>query len=166
MPGKPKALPLEGDLSFATLVKRYAGDIPPGALKTELCRAGAAIDLGTDRLAAVKRYPTATSFDEDYVHKLAYSLRNLASTCTHNAIAGGAGGRTIRLERGRFERFARTDRLAPDAIRDFEYWVRSEGAQFLEKADHWMGTHEVAHADWGSTARTDLGVGVYYFIED
>ena len=166
IPGKPKALPLEGDLSFATLVKRYAGDIPPGAMKVELCRAGAAVEVGSDQLAAVKRYPTATGFDEDYAHKLAYSLRNLATTTAHNAIAAGAGGRSIRVEQGRFERFARTDRLAPDSVRDFESWVRSEGTQFLEKADHWLGTHEIAHAAWASTARRDIGVGIYFFVED
>jgi hypothetical protein len=166
LPGKPKALSLEGDLSFATLVRRYAGDIPPGAMKTELCRAGAVIEVGTDRLAAVKRYPTATSFDADYVHKLAYSLRNLASTSAHNAIARSAGAQSVPVRQGRFERYARTDRLAPESIGNFDDWVHSEGTEFLEKADHWLGTHEIAHTAWGSAAQRDIGVGVYFFIED
>ncbi len=40
--GEPAVLPLDGDRgSFRSLVKRYAGDIPEGAMKTELKRIGA-----------------------------------------------------------------------------------------------------------------------------
>lgn len=41
--GEPAVLPIEGDKgSFRSLVKQYAGDIPEGAMKTELKRIGAA----------------------------------------------------------------------------------------------------------------------------
>jgi hypothetical protein len=165
MPGKPKALPLEGDISFATLAKRYAGDIPTGAMKTELCRAGVVREAG-EKLTVVKRYSFPSSFNEDYVRKLAYSLRNLASTAAHNAVVRGAGGARIRADQGRFERFARSDRLPPDSLREFEHWVVSEGAQFLERAAYWLGTHEIPHVAWPSTPQTDVGVGVYFFIQD
>ena len=166
-PGKPKVLPLEGDFSLATLVKRYAGDIPPGAIKAELCRSAVVSESEHGMLSLVKRYSFPNSFHGDYVRKLAYSLGNLGGTLAHNAIVRGAGsGTSIRAERGRFERFAHTDRMTADAIREFEHWVRSEGSKFLDSADHWIGTHEVPYAAWENTVPRNIGVGVYFFIDD
>ena len=38
--GTAKALPFEGPLSFSTLVSRYVGDIPPGAMRSTLQKSG------------------------------------------------------------------------------------------------------------------------------
>jgi len=50
--GEPAVLPLDGDKgSFRSLVRQYAGDIPEGAMKTELKRIGAVVcDEGRFRL--------------------------------------------------------------------------------------------------------------------
>jgi hypothetical protein len=167
-PGKPKTLPLEGDPSLATLVKRYAGDIPPGAVKAELCRMGTAIEQPGGTLLLVKRYSFPTSFHEDYVRKLGYALENLGNTLVHNAVVRGAGTgkKRTRAEEGWFERCAHSRRLPADSIRDFENWVRSEGETFLERADHWIGTHEIPHSALEDAPQKDAGVGVYFFIEE
>ncbi len=45
--GKPRLLPLEGKRgSFHSLVRRFAGDIPDGAMRKELVRIGAARPVG------------------------------------------------------------------------------------------------------------------------
>ncbi len=45
--GKPRKLPLEGKRgSFHSLVRRFAGDIPDGAMRKELVRIGAARPVG------------------------------------------------------------------------------------------------------------------------
>jgi hypothetical protein len=167
VPGKPKVLPLEGETSFSALVKRYAGDIPAGAMKAEFTRTGIALERPNDMLSVVKRYALPSSFDEDYVRMSAFSFRNLGNTIVHNAaVRGAGGGAESRVERGRFERFAHSDWLLPDSVREFEYWVRSEGARFLESADHWIGTHEIPRNARDSTAPRNIGVGIYFFIDD
>jgi hypothetical protein len=167
IPGKPKVLPLEGEHSFSALVRRYAGDIPPGALKTEFTRSGVALEHQNETLSVVRPYASPSSFDEDYIRKVAFSLRNLGGTISHNALVQGASSRPrSRVEYGRFERFAHSDWLTADSIREFEYWVRAEGARFLEAADHWIGTHEIPRNARDNAAPRNVGVGMYFFIDD
>jgi hypothetical protein len=47
------ALPLEGENSFATLVKRYSGDMPTRAVLDELLRVGVVRKLGRDEIELV-----------------------------------------------------------------------------------------------------------------
>jgi hypothetical protein len=166
-PGRPKELPLEGDISFATLVRRYAGDIPPGAIQAEFARNGLALVQPNGMLSVVKRYAFPTRFDEDYVRGLAFLFRNHGNTIVHNAAVRGAGGAMpTHVEHGRFDRFAYSDWLTADSLREFEYWVRSEGARFLEAAAHWIGTHEIPRSARGDIAPRNIGVGIYFFTDD
>src|SRR5690606_27788806 len=53
--GKPAVLPFDGPgVTFSTLVRKYGGDIPPGAMRTELKRIGAVEESETGALRAVK----------------------------------------------------------------------------------------------------------------
>ena len=167
IPGKPKVLPLEGDQSFSTLVRRYAGDIPLGAIKAEFTRTGVAVEQTGEMLAVVKRYAFPADLDEDYVRVSAYALANLGGTIAHNVAVRGTSGKTLgRVEHGRFERCAHSNWLAADSLREFEYWVRSEGARFLERADYWLGTHEIPRDARGRVPARNIGVGVYFFLDD
>ena len=62
--GIPRILPFDGPDSFTTLVRRYAGDIPAGAMRTELCRRGTARELEEGRLAVLERWFRPAHFDE------------------------------------------------------------------------------------------------------
>ncbi|MGI9224671.1 MAG: DUF6502 family protein [Woeseiaceae bacterium] len=62
--GEPAVLPFEGDRgSFRSLVKQYAGDIPEGAMKTELKRIGAAECAG-GRFRLLPENPDKQAFEE------------------------------------------------------------------------------------------------------
>src|SRR5262245_53152615 len=54
--GTPKALSLEGPLSFATLVAKYAGDIPPGAMRSTLQKAGILEEAADGRVCVTQPY--------------------------------------------------------------------------------------------------------------
>jgi hypothetical protein len=167
MPGKPKTLPLEGEPSFATLVKRYAGDIPVGALKTELCRAGLATETAQGTLVPRKRYSVAASFSEDYLRRLAFSLRTHAGTLAHNAIVRSqADAMSQPRAETRFDRAAYSGRMTWASINAFKQWVRSEGESFIEEADDWIGSHESARDQQDPEPCPIAGVGIYFFIED
>jgi Family of unknown function (DUF6502) len=55
--GHPRNLQFQDDEGgFSALVRAVAGDVPPGAVRAELRRAGAVVDLEDGSLQAVKRY--------------------------------------------------------------------------------------------------------------
>ncbi|MDH3747421.1 MAG: DUF6502 family protein [Gammaproteobacteria bacterium] len=54
--GRPAILPFTGECgSFSALVKKFGGDIPPGAMRTELARVGAIEEKEDCRIEAIKR---------------------------------------------------------------------------------------------------------------
>jgi Family of unknown function (DUF6502) len=167
-PGVPRALPFQGSPSFSSLVAEYAGDIPPGAVRTELQRAGTIRQLPNGFLIPDRRYFYSPQFDSDFVKRIAFSLANLCSTVAHNAELNKDSAITEeendRL--GRFERCAWTERMSSEMIEAFRTWVRTEGTSFVERADAWIGENELQKTDWQDDARRVVGVGVYYFEED
>jgi uncharacterized protein DUF6502 len=166
-PGKPRPLPVDGTRSFTTLVKRYAGDIPVGAMRAELCRAGTVSEEPDGLLHARDRYFYSTRFDEDFIRGVAFALANLGTTVVHNAgLHNTTGERTsANRESARFERYAWTEHFSEDAILAFRTWLSREGERFLERADDWMGKNEAPREQW-TASRKAVGVGVYYFEED
>jgi hypothetical protein len=165
--GKPKNLPFEGAISFSSLVSRYGGDIPPGAMRAELRRDGAVKET-TDGLLSVRaRWFRPAYFDEDFVRRIAFSLEHLGTTIVHNAALYQRPGfsKEVAAELGRFERLAWSERLDDAKIQLFRQWVRTEGAQFIEDADHWIGKNEPPLDAWTANGRT-VGVGIYYFEEN
>ncbi len=167
-PGSPRPLEFDGPKSFSLLTQRYAGDVPPGAMRTELRRAGAISEDQGGRMSVEHRYFGPSSFHEDFLRNVAFSLSSLADTVVHNSmLASELDFSTERNEaRGRFERFAWTKRLTPNDQDAFRRWARFEGAKFIEHVDTWIGEHEVPRHEWEHTAANACGIGVYYFERD
>lgn len=166
--GKPRPLPFSGSSSFATLVAKYAGDIPPGAIRAELRRSGI-VDEQNGMLLIQKRIQLPLDFDEDLIRRITFSMSNLNATVAHNAqllarkneIAGHSPASLAR-----FERSAWTDRLPTEAVLMFRDYVRQEGSRFLDEAEGWLGEREIPRSTWPSHTPKILGVGIYYFEED
>jgi hypothetical protein len=167
-PGRPRPLPFDGPASFTTLVAKYAGDIPPGAMRMELCRAGTVEEAAGGLLVATHRFFSSVPFDEDFIRRISFALENLGATVVHNAELHQAPGFSEEMNEklGRFERCAWTEHLRPPAAEAFRAWVRREGARFTEQAISWIGEHELPKSQWKNERRRTVGVGVYYFEED
>ena len=83
--GKPKQLPFSGEgISFSSLVRAFGGDIPPGALRTELKRVGAISEREDGMLEIAKRTVMPSGLDERLVMALVHSAYPLLSTLAHN----------------------------------------------------------------------------------
>jgi hypothetical protein len=166
-PGAPRPLSVDGDASFAELVRKYAGDIPPGAMRKELLRAGTVTEDDAGNLCVRARYFTPGDFDEDFVRNAAFALRSLGDTLVYNATlaAKTRSGEAVPSPR-RFERFAWTDRLTSRSIEALQQWVHTEGTSFVEAADTWIGEHESASNAIRADERRTVGVGVYYFEDE
>jgi hypothetical protein len=167
-PGRPRPLPFSGAASFTTLVAKYAGDIPPGAIRAELRRAGI-VDEQNGVLLVQKRIQLPLDFDEDLIRRIMFSMSNLNATVAHNAQLlarkSEISGQTP-TNLARFERCAWTDRLQVESVLMFRDYVRHEGNRFLEHAEAWLGEHEIPRHTWPSHTPKVLGVGLYYFEEE
>lgn len=167
--GCPRRLRFDGPKSFATLVRKYAGDIPPGALRMTLVKVGAVIEDEDHNLVVEERYFYPHAFDEDFMHRAAFALKNLGNTLVYNAslISGSEHSQsgTVRPD-ARLERCAWTEWLAPEAAAAFRSWVKAEGARFVERADDWIGQNEVPKEHRNQYHARAIGVGVYYFEEE
>jgi hypothetical protein len=132
-------------------------------MRTELIRAGTVKEIDGG-LFVCERWFRPARFDEDFVHRIAFSLENLGATIVHNAGLYQQRG-SASPEVGRFERIAWTEQLSDDAREAFRSRVRRDGERFIDDAIDWIGKNELPRSEWTDAPRA-LGVGLYYFEED
>ena len=164
--GDPLTIQYEGDEpSFSNLVRAYGGDIPPGALKTELARAKTIEILSDGRMRPIKRFFIPEEFDEGMIRSMAFSLRNLATTLLYNADIKLHNRDSYALE-GLFERYAWTERLKPRAIPRFRRLATENARNLLEFLDEWLEKNSVEKDEQVGPNVKTVGLGIYYFEEE
>jgi hypothetical protein len=167
--GTAKTLPFEGPLSFSTLVSRYAGDIPPGAMRATLQKAGLLSHDATGLLSVSQRFFYSRRVDEDFIRGLGFSLSCLGSTLVHNATVHERAdiSNEKKRELGRFERVAFSEHLSDKGIARLKAWVDSAASRFMSEAQQAIGENEAHQSELLHTrsSRT-VGVSIYYFEQD
>ena len=84
--GRPAVLPFSGtEKSFSELVRRFGGDVPPGAMRTELKRVGSVEEDSDGRLSVVRRSVLPPDSTDYLVTSLVHSVYPLLSTVALNA---------------------------------------------------------------------------------
>lgn len=166
--GTAKALPFEGPVSFSTLVARTAGDIPPGAMRATLQKAGVLAQTSDGLLTANKSFFYSRVFDQDFIRELAFSLGNLGSTLVHNAAVHQRTDISNEEKRvlGRLERVAWSEHLSEEGVAKFKAWVDDAAPRFLQESIRRIGESELPPSAWGTQRPRSVGVSVYYFEED
>jgi hypothetical protein len=143
---------------FYGLVRAVAGDVPPGAVRAELKKAGAVVDLDDGKLRAVKRYYVPGNVDEKAITVMSGMVFPLTAGIVHNADPS-------RTADGFIQRFAFSQGLDPDAVPEFRRWSRSQATKFVEAMDDWLAeneTKEIRGSSDSASART-VGIGVFYY---
>jgi hypothetical protein len=157
--GRPVDLEFQGATpSFCSLVRAVAGDVPPGAVKAELKRAGAVLELVDGKLRAAKRHFVPGNVDEKAIVTVSGMLYPLTAGLAHNADPGRTTG-------GFIQRIAFSDRLDKASAMDFRHWSRDEATKFIELIDDWLAHRETSvdeQAPQESRFGT-VGVGVFYY---
>lgn len=153
--GEPDNLPFEGEAnSFDSLVKQVAGDIPAGAMKSELLRVKAIVELPSGALKVTKRHYVPARVDDRLLHGLDTAIRYLADTITFNSDPA-------RKDIPRFERVVSSVKIAPESFDQIEKLTRARLERFTEDYDDYLSGQEsegeITDAD------TDVGIGVYFF---
>ena len=155
--GQPLVLPFDGEeVSFAGLVKKYGGDIPPGAMRTELKRVKA-IDENPDGTLSVKRRHIRPVEVEKLVQfALGTSLFGLANTVNYNVHNADGDGW--------IERVALTTRIRSEDKPRVRRISRDRAEEFITSIDDLFSAYETIYPDEPNGSEDSVvGVGVYYF---
>jgi hypothetical protein len=155
--GRPLALKFEGpDASFSNLVKKYGGDIPPGAMRTELKRVGAIEDTENGDLVVVKRYFRPMERDDQLQRALSQAIYGLALSVDHN-LGQNADHAWV-------ERIAYSTQIKANDANRVRRISQDRAAEFVESIDDLFSAYETIHSDDGTEVGPSVvGVGVYYF---
>jgi hypothetical protein len=166
--GRAHVLPFEGPKSFSALVARYVSDIPPGAMKATLQRAGVVTETHQGALVVHQPFFYSRQFDEDFVRGLAFSLANLGSTLLYNATLHQRVDLSVaeKSQLSRLERGVWSEHLSPAAIEKFKIWVHQAAPEFLEEANRIIGESELPKSEWDSFPKRAVGVAMFYYEED
>ncbi len=158
--GRPKVLSFDGPApSFASLVKKYGGDIPPGAMRTELKRVGALDENESGLLTARKKYFRPIERDDQLKRALGQAIYGLGLTIDHNL------GETE--EQSWVERLAFSTRIRTNDISRVRRLSQDRASEFVESVNDLFSAYETIYADDepDGTSST-VGIGVYYFESD
>lgn len=155
--GRPIVLSFDGsEPSFAALVRKYGGDIPPGAMRTELRRVGAIEETESGDLVVTKRYFRPVEMHDQLERALSQAIYGLALSVDHNV--------GQKAEDSWVERIAYSTKIRVGDANRVRRISQDRAAEFVESIDDLFTAYETIHNDAGSDDfPTVVGVGVYYF---
>jgi len=162
--GNPKVLTLQenttpGRASFASLVRRFSGDIPFRAVLDELLRVGVVEKLDENRIRLKTRAYVPESGDVDKLNILGTDVSDLVSTIGHNLQHGATDPF--------FQRKVMYDNVPVEALQEFRRLGGAQAQALLERLDKWLSQHDRdTHPGTGGTGQVRTGVGIYYFEEN
>jgi hypothetical protein len=158
--GRPAVLPFAGETcSFSNLVKRYGGDIPPGAMRTELKRVGAVEEDQDGNLTAVNRTIHPDGPQEKLVTALIHAVYPLISTIAHNVNPDREGDSWAQIS-AYSQSIRKTDL---PRLRRISFDRLSDVANSID--DLFMAYETLHENDDLEADNNTVAVGVFYFEE-
>lgn len=162
--GVPKALSFaKGRSSFSALVRSVSSDIPPGALRHELIRAGAIQVVEQDLLAPTKRYFVPDALNDRVIIGLELGLTRLVETIAFNSDPANSGT-------ARFQRFVEGPIARVADLRLAREGIQAMLANFSGNIDDYLTSFDRSKNKARGKGRlpktVQTGVGLYYFEED
>lgn len=159
--GVPRVLDFDGENgSFSDLVRKFGGDIPPGAMRTELKRIDAVKETKDGRLRVLKRNVSGLDVHDRLITGLAKVVFPAALALAHNTKSDDEGDKWVHRSTStkyvRENDLARIRRISSDRL-----------AEFVESIDDLFVAYETLYESDGlNTSSRAVGIGVFYFEED
>ena len=159
--GTPMILDFDGDeSSFANLVRLFGGDIPPGAMRTELKRIGAIEELESGQLKPVSRSVVGIENYEKLISGLAHVLYPAALTMAHNTSIDSESDSWIHMS-------ASTESVRSSDLGRIRRVSSDRAAAFIESVDDFLAAYETLYdEDSRGDSPIAVGLGIFYFEED
>ena len=156
--GTPMRLPYYGDEpSFLSLVKGVGGDVPPGAVKTELKRFGAIVEVDSGILQLVKGDCTPNNIESELLHEITHGLARIADTIVHNA-------NSLRLSKPFYQRIIDSSSIPKSKYLQIEHLVKTKVLTSLAELTA-NPPSTVARARDRPVAKESVGVCAYFFTD-
>ena len=125
--------------SFAALVKKYGGDIPPGALRTELKRVGAVKEDESGRLSVQMKYFRPFNQDEQLQRALSQAVYGLALNINRNI--------THEIDERWVERTAFSTRIRLGDNARVRRISQDRAVEFVESVNDLFSAYETIYSD-------------------
>ncbi|NNC77745.1 MAG: hypothetical protein HKN77_07260 [Woeseiaceae bacterium] len=158
--GRPAVLPFSGDSgSFTQLVKKYGGDIPPGAMRTELKRVNAIEENDDGSLRAVRRDIHPSTEYDTLCMALTHAAYPLLANIAHNTDPNRQEGTWV-------ESTAFTADIRLDDVPRLRRICNDRAKEAVESFDDLFGAYEKLNEGDSSTKNSrPVAVGIFYFEE-
>ncbi len=148
-----------GNSSFSSLVKKFGGDIPPGAMRTELKRVGAVEEAEQGKLKVVSRVIHPIGERDNLITAVVHAVYPLISTIAHNVDPDRDGSTWAQLntysQSIRKSDFPRLRRISLDRLHEVS-----------ESFDDLFMAYESLHEnDDAEDDKNIVAVSVFYFEE-
>jgi len=156
--GEPRDLAVDtGTGSFADLVRRYGGDVPPRAVLDELMRVGAVARIPVDRVRLNARVYIPRASEAGKLMILGADVSYLINTIDHNLQESHTP---------RFQRKVMYDNLPLEAMQEFRQLAERHSQELIESLDAWLARHDRdANPAVRGAGRVRAGVGIFAFEE-
>jgi hypothetical protein len=158
--GRPIALPFSGDgASFSELVRRFGGDVPAGAMRTELKRVGAVTENDDGVLVVSSRAFEPASKHQKLLTLLIHGAYPMLSNIEYNT-----------SERSELEtwahRIAFTQAVRREDSAQLRRITKDRIVEFAESVDDIFIAYEALHeSDTKPRSEDAIAVGIFYFEE-
>lgn len=158
--GRPIALPFSGDgASFSELVRRFGGDVPAGAMRTELKRVGAVTENDDGVLVVSSRAFEPASKHQKLLTLLVHGAYPMLSNIEYNT-----------SERSELEtwahRIAFTQAVRREDSAQLRRITKDRIVEFAESVDDIFIAYEALHeSDTKPRSEDAIAVGIFYFEE-
>ena len=159
--GLPRPLTVDGEIGFATLVKRHSGDMPVRAVLDELLRVGAVERQADGRIALLARGYVPRRGAPEMVGVRGTDVADLIDTIDHNLHHAGPDGPAPRFQRKVMYRG-----VPAAALPAFRTLSAERGQALLEQLDRWLNDAcaQQVPAE-GDPPGVRVGLGIYCFEE-
>lgn len=161
--GLPLELPFEGGgekRDFASLIGRYAPDVPPSFMRDELKRARLIKETEPGWYKVLTRTYVPDASELDSLERLGIAVKNFVETLDFNRQEAEPNQRL-------FERTVVADNgIRPEDLPRFKVYVRSRAQLLLEEIDNWLSQLDTPSAsDGDAVSPVETGVGIFHYVE-
>lgn len=157
--GSPLKLPYSGGPhSFTNLVKRFGGDIPAGAMRTEMKRLGVITQDQDENLQVIDRTFGSASSEESLLTILVHGVYAQLSNICHNFDPG-------RKDATWPNRVAYTKSLRKSDTKQLRRVTKDRIVDFVESMDDVFMAYESLQ-DSDEDVSKVVAIGIYYFEEN
>ena len=164
--GNGKTLPMEGEISFSSLVKEYSGDIPTKAMLDLLLVADCVVlkQTSSSNDASKSKNKIVELIKHAYVPSNDSSgIIRILGTDTNELIKTIDYNLTTNEKNRRFQRKVSTAALDKNAVKEFKTISNKSSQALLEELDAWISKHEIKSNH--KNARY-VSVGIYFYQDN